>query len=110
MTSRRNSWAGIVHSKLICMLVNMLYEVPDVPASPCPRFLIDQLDLIGGIEFIFQEVCTCDSEIEFKESLIYIVKVLEYKGTIRVDNWVVLTLLANKEMEERAKRSYIFVF
>lgn len=38
----------------------MLYEVPDGPAkggSSTPSFLVDQLDLIGGIEFIFLEVC-----------------------------------------------------
>jgi len=41
------------------MLTNMFYEVPEVAASvPCkPKFLVDQLDLIGGVQFIFIEVC-----------------------------------------------------
>ncbi|KAF9674767.1 hypothetical protein SADUNF_Sadunf10G0161200 [Salix dunnii] len=57
-TSRKNSWAELVHSKLICMLTNMFYQVSDesmMPVSTNPVFLIDQLDLIGGIEFIFYE-------------------------------------------------------
>ncbi|KAK4835257.1 hypothetical protein QYF36_007544 [Acer negundo] len=67
VTSRHNSWAGIVHSKLICMLTNMLYEVPDGPAkaaSITPSFLLDQLDLIGGIEFIFYEYSLANSREE----------------------------------------------
>jgi hypothetical protein len=42
------------------MLTNMFYEVSDgsmMFVSTNPVFLIDQLDLIGGIEFIFYEVC-----------------------------------------------------
>ncbi|CAI0443137.1 unnamed protein product [Linum tenue] len=57
-TSRRNSWAEIVHSKLIGMLTNMFYQIPDEPVEAVlrsPVFLIDQVDLIGGIEFIFIE-------------------------------------------------------
>lgn len=57
--SRRNSWADIVHHKLICMLTNMFYQVPDGPnkaVSATPVFLVEQVDLIGGIEFIFNEV------------------------------------------------------
>ncbi|XP_052312816.1 uncharacterized protein LOC7458591 isoform X1 [Populus trichocarpa] len=57
-TSRKNSWAELVHSKLICMLTNMFYQVSDgsmMFVSTNPVFLIDQLDLIGGIEFIFYE-------------------------------------------------------
>lgn len=41
------------------MLTNMFYEVPEEvlePVSKKPRFLVDQLDLIGGIQFIFIEV------------------------------------------------------
>lgn len=42
------------------MLTNMFYEVPDeatdaVPSTP--KFLVDQLDLIGGVQFILVEVC-----------------------------------------------------
>lgn len=60
VTSRQYSWAELVHSQLLCMLTNMFYQVPDGPTvavSKNPVFLIDQLDLIGGIEFIFYEVC-----------------------------------------------------
>lgn len=42
------------------MLTNMFYEVPDEvtePVSRKPKFLVDQLDLIGGVQFIFIEVC-----------------------------------------------------
>lgn len=42
------------------MLTNMFYHVPGEPTeadSSTPTFLIDQVDLIGGIEFIFLEVC-----------------------------------------------------
>lgn len=57
--SRRNSWADVVHHKLICMLTNMFYQVPDglnKAVSATPVFLVEQVDLIGGIEFIFNEV------------------------------------------------------
>ncbi|XP_010520122.1 PREDICTED: uncharacterized protein LOC104799352 [Tarenaya hassleriana] len=59
-TSRRNSWAEVVHSKLLCILTNMLYRVPEpdgptAAASSTSSFLIDQVNLIGGMEFIFLE-------------------------------------------------------
>lgn len=41
------------------MLTNMFYELPDEPvdcALSTSVFLFDQVDLIGGIEFIFLEV------------------------------------------------------
>ncbi|KAK1396296.1 Vacuolar protein sorting/targeting protein like [Heracleum sosnowskyi] len=56
--SRRNSWAEIVHCKLICMFTNMFYEVPDgstTSSLASPRFLVEQIDLIGGIEFVYVE-------------------------------------------------------
>ncbi|GAB2276641.1 hypothetical protein Dimus_011359, partial [Dionaea muscipula] len=56
--SRLSSWADLVHSKLICMLVNMFYQLPDEPdntVSRTPTFLADQIDLIGGIDFVFLE-------------------------------------------------------
>ena len=58
--SRENSWAELVHCKLISMLTNMFYEVLDEAVEPVlstPKFLVDQLDLIGGVQFIFLEVC-----------------------------------------------------
>ncbi|XP_058007719.1 uncharacterized protein LOC110639396 isoform X6 [Hevea brasiliensis] len=57
--SRMNSWAELVHSRLVCMLTNMCYQVPDGPTHDvlkAPVFLIDQVDLIGGIEFILYEL------------------------------------------------------
>ncbi|XP_050209025.1 uncharacterized protein LOC126659737 [Mercurialis annua] len=55
---RKNSWAELVHSNLICMLTNMFYQVRDGPTldvSNAQVFLKDQIDLIGGIDFIFYE-------------------------------------------------------
>ncbi|XVE69143.1 hypothetical protein DITRI_Ditri09bG0126900 [Diplodiscus trichospermus] len=57
-TSRANSWAELVHCKLICLLTNMFYQVPDEPTTEImstASFLVDQVDLIGGIDFIFIE-------------------------------------------------------
>ncbi|KAK9126926.1 hypothetical protein Scep_015772 [Stephania cephalantha] len=57
--SRENSWAEIVHCKLICMLTNMFYQVSEElvkPVSSIPEFLIEQIDLLGGIEFICLEI------------------------------------------------------
>ena len=58
-TSRVNSWAELVHCKLICILTNMFYQVPDesnTAIMSTTSFLVDQVDLIGGIDFIFIEV------------------------------------------------------
>ncbi|KAK4367299.1 hypothetical protein RND71_015179 [Anisodus tanguticus] len=65
--SRMNSWAEIVHSKLIDMLTNMFYEIPEISnkgLSATPEFLIQQVDLIGGIEFIFVELVLSNSREE----------------------------------------------
>nr|XP_027104507.1 uncharacterized protein LOC113725505 isoform X2 [Coffea arabica] len=62
--SRLNCWAEVVRSKLICMLTNMFYEVPDGSinsASATPMFFTEQIDLIGGIEFIFVELVLSNS-------------------------------------------------
>ncbi|GKV28471.1 hypothetical protein SLEP1_g37526 [Rubroshorea leprosula] len=56
--SRTNSWAEVVQCKLIGILTNMLYVVADEPSiapSSTPNFLVDQVDLIGGMEFILYE-------------------------------------------------------
>ncbi|KAJ4830406.1 hypothetical protein Tsubulata_018082 [Turnera subulata] len=58
VTSRKNCWAELVHKKLISILTNMFYRVPDGATTDGPKnpvFLIDQIDLVGGIEFIFYE-------------------------------------------------------
>ncbi|KAB2084972.1 hypothetical protein ES319_A05G370700v1 [Gossypium barbadense] len=57
-TSRFNSWAELVHCKLISILTNMFYQVPDEATTSiisAASFLVDQVDLIGGIDFIFIE-------------------------------------------------------
>ncbi|GAB2222792.1 hypothetical protein Droror1_Dr00016919 [Drosera rotundifolia] len=56
--SRLSSWAELVHCELICMLTNMFYQLPDeadAAGSSTPTFLADQIELVGGIEFIFME-------------------------------------------------------
>ncbi|KAE9611610.1 hypothetical protein Lalb_Chr06g0164301 [Lupinus albus] len=66
-TSRRNCWAELVHCKLISMLANMFYEVPDEvgePLTSTPKFLVNQLDLIGGVQFIFREYSLANSREE----------------------------------------------
>ncbi|KAG2317930.1 hypothetical protein Bca52824_021052 [Brassica carinata] len=57
-TSKRNSWSEVVHSKLICIMTNMFYRSPELDGSTkatssSSNFLIEQVDLIGGVEFIF---------------------------------------------------------
>ncbi|XP_076911738.1 uncharacterized protein LOC143569799 [Bidens hawaiensis] len=59
--SRRNSWAELVHCKLINMLTNMFYEVPEGSTTSTLTFLVDQVDLIGGIEFVFIELVISNS-------------------------------------------------
>ncbi|XP_058109747.1 uncharacterized protein LOC131252965 isoform X2 [Magnolia sinica] len=56
--SREHSWAAAVRSKLICMLTNMCYQVPNESMDPDPNipiFVVEQVDLLGGIEFICLE-------------------------------------------------------
>lgn len=61
--SRRNSWAEVVCSKLICMLTNMFYQA-SITVSSTTKFLVEQVDLIGGIEFIFLELVLSNSREE----------------------------------------------
>ncbi|RZC93283.1 hypothetical protein C5167_030406 [Papaver somniferum] len=65
--SREHSWAELVHGKLICMLTNMFYQVSDeatnaVPGAP--TFIAEQVDLLGGIEFICLEYSQANSREE----------------------------------------------
>lgn len=55
--SRRYSWADLVRSKLIGLLANMFYET----SSTTPKFMVEQVDLIGGIEFVFLELMLSSS-------------------------------------------------
>ncbi|KAJ4779233.1 hypothetical protein LUZ62_063490 [Rhynchospora pubera] len=59
--SREHSWAMVVRCKLICMLTNMLYQPS--PTDGTPTFVIDQIDLLGGIDYI----CFEYSRAELKE-------------------------------------------
>lgn len=52
--SREHSWAMVVRCKLICMLTNMLYQLS--PTDGAPTFLIEQIGLLGGIDYICFEV------------------------------------------------------
>ena len=58
--SRKHSWAEIVRCRLICMLTNMFYQAPNKSAEAVldhPEFLIEQVDLLGGVDFICLAVC-----------------------------------------------------
>lgn len=59
--SVEHSWAKVVHSKLICMLTNMLYRVSDLPQNGVRdiHFVPERIDLLGGIDYICLEVCSC---------------------------------------------------
>lgn len=66
--SREHSWAEVVHCKLICMLTNMFYQIPDGSvdaASSGPLFISERVDLLGGIEFICLEVSNLDYGVIF---------------------------------------------
>ncbi|XP_068669008.1 uncharacterized protein [Aristolochia californica] len=64
--SREHSWAELVHSKLICMLTNMLYHVSSEQevVSSRPVFVAELFDLLGGIEFICTEYSQANSREE----------------------------------------------
>ncbi|XP_077232882.1 uncharacterized protein LOC143872822 [Tasmannia lanceolata] len=65
--SREHSWAEIIHCKLICMLTNMFYQVPNGSVDAVtntPIFLVEQVDLLGGIEFICLEYSRANSKEE----------------------------------------------
>ncbi|CAI9273535.1 unnamed protein product [Lactuca saligna] len=109
--SRRNSWAELVHCKLINMLTNMFYEVPDVSTTSTPTFLVDQVDVIGGIEFVFIELVISNSREDAPEALHISVKLgIEGIGDIlrrsisaalpRYSNSERLNMLLEKIMEK----------
>jgi len=53
------------------MLTNMFYQAPNKSAEAVldhPEFLIEQVDLLGGIDFICLEVCN-QSDITYNFSL-----------------------------------------
>ncbi|XP_028549500.1 uncharacterized protein LOC110099906 isoform X2 [Dendrobium catenatum] len=65
--SREHSWAEIVHKKLICMLTNMLYQSLDGTQDALidtHTLLVEQLALLGGIDFICLEYSQAKSKEE----------------------------------------------
>ncbi|XP_074567956.1 uncharacterized protein LOC141824545 isoform X1 [Curcuma longa] len=69
--SNEYSWAEVVHCKLICILSNMFYQTSnDSPkdALHIPKFLVEQVDLLGGIDFICLEYSKANSK-EEKDNL-----------------------------------------
>ncbi|XP_078429132.1 uncharacterized protein LOC144701249 [Wolffia australiana] len=59
---RMHSWTQIIRSELICMFANMFYCFSD-----SPKFLIEQVDLIGGIDFICLEYSHATSREERRD-------------------------------------------
>ncbi|KAJ6820092.1 uncharacterized protein M6B38_399295 [Iris pallida] len=65
--SSKHFWAEIIHCRLICMLTNMFYQAPNGSAdaiSDSPIFLSEQIDLLGGIDFICLEYSQANSREE----------------------------------------------
>ncbi|KAG0502931.1 hypothetical protein HPP92_003003 [Vanilla planifolia] len=65
--SREYSWAEVVHCKLICMLTNLFYQTHS--GSPeslgdTSTFLVEQVNLLGGINFICLEYSQAKSREE----------------------------------------------
>ncbi|CAM0885577.1 unnamed protein product [Alopecurus aequalis] len=71
--SVEHSWAKVVHSKLICMLTNMLYQVPDGTQSGAldTHFVPERIDLLGGIDYICLEYSRANSK-EEKRDLFFV--------------------------------------
>lgn len=65
--SGEHSWAQVVHCKLICMLTNLFYQTSNgavQAASDTSTFLAEQVDLLGGIDFICLEYSRANSREE----------------------------------------------
>ncbi|TVU37068.1 hypothetical protein EJB05_19035 [Eragrostis curvula] len=71
--SIEHSWAKIVHSKLICMLTNMLYQVSDVQNDVFnTHFIPERIELLGGIDYICLEYSRANSR-EEKRDLFFVI-------------------------------------
>ncbi|WVZ67224.1 hypothetical protein U9M48_016332 [Paspalum notatum var. saurae] len=72
--SVEHSWAKVVHSKLICMLTNMLYQVSDVTQNGVrdTHFDPERIDLLGGIDYICLEYSRANSR-EEKRDLFFVI-------------------------------------
>ncbi|KAG0498691.1 hypothetical protein HPP92_003382 [Vanilla planifolia] len=65
--SREYSWAEVVHCKLICMLTNLFYRTHSGSAESLgdtSTFLVEQVNLLGGINFICLEYSQAKSREE----------------------------------------------
>ncbi|KAF0933653.1 hypothetical protein E2562_018886 [Oryza meyeriana var. granulata] len=71
--SVEHSWAKVVHSKLICMLTNMLYLVSEGAPNGAldTHFLPDQIDRVGGVDYICLEYSRANSR-EEKRDLFFV--------------------------------------
>nr|XP_029120236.1 uncharacterized protein LOC105044449 isoform X2 [Elaeis guineensis] len=68
--SDEHSWAEVVHCKLICMLANMFYKTSNgaiQAASDAPTFFAEQVDHLGGIDFICLEYSRANSREEKRD-------------------------------------------
>ncbi|KAF3330486.1 hypothetical protein FCM35_KLT03840 [Carex littledalei] len=63
--SREHTWAMVVRCKLICMLTNMLYQLS--PTDGAPTFLMEQINLLGGIDYICFEYSRAESKQEKRD-------------------------------------------
>ena len=57
--SWKNAWANELHCTLVCMMSNLLYKTAGPLESATGKkvvFDMEQLNLVGGIEFICLEV------------------------------------------------------
>ncbi|KAL6882657.1 hypothetical protein ACP4OV_011347 [Aristida adscensionis] len=72
--SVEHSWAKVVHSKLICMLTNMLYQVSDATQNGVleTHFIPERIDLLGGIDYICLEYSRANSR-EEKRDLFFVI-------------------------------------
>lgn len=71
--SVEHSWAKVVHSKLICILTNMLYQVSDVTQGVRnTHFEPERIDLLGGIDYICLEYSRANSR-EEKRDLFFVI-------------------------------------
>ncbi|KAG8079184.1 hypothetical protein GUJ93_ZPchr0007g6397 [Zizania palustris] len=71
--SVEHSWAKVVHSKLICMLTNMLYQVLDGAPNGAldTHFRPEQIDRLGGVDYICLEYSRANSR-EEKHNLFFV--------------------------------------
>ncbi|XP_008812028.1 uncharacterized protein LOC103723019 isoform X2 [Phoenix dactylifera] len=80
--SGEHSWAEVVHCKLICMLTNMFYQTSNgalQAASDTPTLLAEQVDLLGGIDFICLEYSRANSREEKRDLFLVLFDYVVYQ-------------------------------